>query len=107
MIDLRLKKENERLDLEAQLKQVKFEFEQILAESSSNFELIKKKITNECDLKMKHIQQEYINELRMKNQQAEQDYLNKLNILGVDVNAYELEQVKAKHKLDALYELIN
>lgn len=107
LIDLRLKKENERLDLEANLKRLKFEFEQTLVESRSKFELLLRKLKNESNLKMKQLDQDLINELRVKNQQAEQDYLNKLSALGVDVNTYELELVKSKHKLDTLYELIN
>lgn len=107
LIDLRLKSENERLNLESDLSRIKFEFEQSLIDSKAKFDLLRVKMSCETNLKIKQIEQDLVCDYKKKVQLVEQDYLVKLKGLGVDVNSYEIELVKSKHRLDTLYELFN
>ncbi len=107
LIDLKIKSENERLNLQNELNKSKFDFEQNILDKKAGFELIKSKMKNEVDLKIKEIEANSKIENKKQIQDLNENYLNNLSDLGVDVNAYEIELVKSENRLDTLYELVS
>jgi len=107
LIDLKLKSDSERLNLENDLNRLRFEFQQKLAEMNASFQMAKNKMANEYDLKLKEEENNLAYEKKTKIQKVEQDYLASLKEIGVNIKEYELELTKSKNNLDALYELVN
>lgn len=107
LIDLKIKSENERLNLQNELNKSKFDFEQNILDQKAGFDLKKSKMKNEVDLKIKEIEANSKIENKKKIQDLNENYLNKLSDLGVDLNAYEIELVKSENRLDTLYELVS
>ena len=107
LIDLKLKSESERLNLENDLNRLKFEFQQKLSDLNASFQMNKIQTANEYDLKLKEAENSLAFEKKKQTQKVEQAYLASLKDIGVNVKEYELELAKSKNKLDVLYELVD
>ena len=107
LIDLKLKSDNERLNLETQLNRLRCEFEQKIADLNGRFSLEMKKKSHETQLRMKEINLESLVKFEAEKQAVKESYLKNLKKLEVDVNKYEIELAKSENKIDRLYELID
>ncbi len=105
-IAIRLKGQNQCLELDTQLNKLRVEFEQKILENSAEFSMTESKSAHELEMKIKEVERMQEMEINEKRKEIEEDYLKKLSDLGVDINKYQIHMAKSKNKVDKLYEML-
>lgn len=105
LINLRLESEQNRCKLESDLERLKLNFQQKCLDMKLKFDLENEAIKNEYQMKLNEIEAAAEYEIELKNLKINEDYLENLKNLNVDLNKYQNELNKSKHKCEKLYEL--
>lgn len=105
-ITIRLKSQNQCLELDTQLNKLRVEFEQKILENSAEFSMTQSKSAHELEMKIKEVERMQEMEINEKRKEIEEEYLKKLSDLGVDINKYQIHMAKSKNKVDKLYEML-
>ena len=106
LIDLRLKSQNQCLNLESELNKLKVEFEQKIIKNKAKFDLSMSQRNHQIELRMKEIEQSKLNEFNKKKNEIDEHRLDMLEDLGIDINQLEIETAKSRNKIDKIYKLI-
>ena len=106
LIDLRLKSQNECLNLEAELNKLKFEFEQKMILKKAHFDLSMLQKNHQIELQLKELEQSKSKEFNKKKNEIDEHRLQMLENLGIDTNQLEIETAKSRNKIDKIYKLI-
>ncbi len=107
LIDLKLASNNKRFGIESNLSMLKCQFEQKLNQEKKNFEIELMEADHTCHVAIKNMEQSSLNEIKSNETKLKEDYLQNLKSLAINVNNYEIEMARSKHKVDKLYQLIN
>ena len=96
VIGVRLTAQEQRLQLEQQLAKLKCEFEQRMLETQASFELERKQLEHEHELKVREAETSALRDVLSKEHETREEYLKRLAAMNVDVNAVQLRMCKAE-----------
>jgi len=106
LINLRLKSQNQCLELEAELKKLQVEFEHKKKDAEATFNLNIANKIHEVDLQAKDIERNQSLEVIAKKKEIEEGHWVSLNELGVKIDKYEIEVAKRRNMLDRVYDFV-
>lgn len=103
---LKLNGKSKRLAMESELGAAESEFGERLAGLRAKFKCEADEARHEVELKLKDIEMHAQEQLESRRIEIEMQHLEQLKGLGVDVDRYQTELVRAKSKIDTVYQLI-
>ncbi len=106
IMDLKLKSETKRFDLFTKSNRLKYEFTQKINDKKSQQKILIDSIRNENEIKFKNYEKFIEFEIRKNENKVETEYLDKLKQLGVDINGYKIELVKAENQVHTRYDIM-